>query len=203
MKKLTQRQKEVVDFIAAYIEDHHYPPTIREIARNFEISVKGAYDHIKALEKKGAIKSGPSKSRALELLTQPAQDPADEIIEVPIIGSVAAGLPLFAEENYDGVLKIPSSNLSRGEHFALVVKGDSMIDAGILDGDTAVFAKKQTAIDGDIVVARINEEAVTLKRFFKEKNRIRLQAENPNYPPLYTQNARILGKLEYIFRQYG
>ncbi|MBN2508629.1 MAG: transcriptional repressor LexA [Spirochaetales bacterium] len=203
MKKLTQRQKEVVDFVAAYIEDHHYPPTIREIARNFEISVKGAYDHIKALEKKGAIKSGASKSRALELLTRPAHDSAEEIIDVPILGSVAAGLPLFAEENQDGALKVPASNLSRGEHFALIVKGDSMIDAGILDGDTAVFVKRQTASDGDIVVARVNDEAVTLKRFYKEKNRVRLQAENHNYPPLYTQNARILGKLEYIFRQYG
>ena len=203
MKKLTQRQKEVLDFIAAYIDNHHYPPTIREVARYFEISVKGAYDHIKALEKKGVIRSGASKSRALELINPPAKEPQDEIIEVPILGSVAAGLPLFAEENHEGTVRLPAANLPRGDHFALIVKGDSMVDAGILDGDTAIFQKRQTAGDGDIVVARINDEAVTLKRFYKEKNRIRLQAENPNYPPLFTQNVKILGKLEFIYRQYG
>jgi repressor LexA len=201
MKKLTNRQNEVLAFIKEYLLDHHYPPTIREIAAHFSISVKGAYDHVKALEKKGFVKSGSSKSRALEVIEE--IEPAEEVLEIPILGNVAAGLPLFAEENFEGVVKVPSSQLNRGEHFALQVKGDSMQEAGILDGDTAVFLRSETADNGDIIVARINDEAVTLKRFFREKNRVKLKAENPVYPPIYTQNIRILGKLQYLIRNYG
>ena len=201
MKKLTNRQNEVLAFIKEYLLGHHYPPTIREIAANFSISVKGAYDHVKALEKKGSVKSDSSKSRALEVIEE--TEPGEEVLEIPILGNVAAGLPLFAEENFEGVVKVPSSQLNRGEHFALQVKGDSMQDAGILDGDTAVFLRSETAYNGDIIVARINDEAVTLKRFFREKNRVKLKAENPVYPPIYTQNIRILGKLQYLIRNYG
>ena len=203
MKELTKRQNEVLDFIKKYHGIHHYPPTIREIAANFKISVKGAYDHVKALEKKGSIKSGSSKSRAIEIVQDKNSINFNSIIDVPLLGSVAAGIPLFAEENHEGSVKIHSCNLTKGEHFALHVKGDSMENAGILDGDTAVFVQKQSANNGDIVVARINDEAVTLKRFYKEKNRVKLQAENPVYPPIYTQNVKILGKLQCIIRQYG
>lgn len=200
MKKLTDRQNEVVSFIREYLGRHHYPPTMREIAAFFSISVKGAYDHVKALEKKGFIRLGSSKSRALELIGE--EESQEEVLEIPILGNVAAGLPLFAEENLEGNVKIPASQLRRGEHFALQVKGDSMQDAGILDGDTAVFLKTETAANGDIIVARINDEAVTLKRFFREANRVKLKAENPVYPPIYTQNIRILGKLQYLLRNY-
>jgi repressor LexA len=199
MKKLTNRQSEVLSFIRSYLNKHKYPPTIREIAGNFSISVKGAYDHVKALEKKEKIRCNINRSRALELIGPDTEE--EEFITIPIIGNVAAGVPLFAEENREGTVKLPATSLKKGKHFALQVKGDSMQDAGIIDGDLAIFLHRNTADNGNIVVAMVNE-AVTLKRFFKEKNRVKLKAENPVYPPIYTQNIQILGKLEYIFRQY-
>jgi len=200
MKSLTNRQREILEFIKGFIKEHKYPPTIREIAGNFAISVKGAYDHVKALEKKEQIKCDLGRSRAIEII-EPDTKTAD-FIEVPLIGHVAAGIPLFAEENWEGVLKVSADNLNQGKHFALHVQGDSMEGVGILDGDVAIFEQRQHADNGDIVVAIINDEAVTLKRFFKEKNRVKLKAENPVYPPIYTQNVRVLGKLSCIIRNY-
>jgi repressor LexA len=201
MRELTKRQKEILDFIRSFIRNHKYPPTIREIAGRFEISVKGAYDHVKALEKKGQIRCDLGRSRAIEILEEAKDEP--EVVEVPLIGHVAAGVPLLAEENWDGTVRVSSENLNGGKHFALRVQGDSMEGAGILDGDTAIFEQKQIADNGDIVVAVINDEAVTLKRFYQEQNRIKLKAENPVYPPIYTQNVRVLGKLSCIIRNYA
>ena len=200
MKVLTKRQQEILDFIRSFIATHKYPPTIREIAGNYGISVKGAHDHVKALEKKGHIHCDLGRSRAIEILEETGQEAAYE--EVPLIGHVAAGAPLFAEENYDGTIRVPVEHLKPGRHFALKVQGDSMQGAGILDGDTAIFLQIEAAENGDIIVAVINDEAVTLKRFFREKNRIKLKAENPVYPPIYTQNVRVLGRLSCIIRQY-
>jgi repressor LexA len=199
MKTLTERQGLVLGFIDGFIDERKYPPTIREIAGNFDISVKGAYDHVKALEKKGYIKCDNKLSRSIEIV---GKDGEEELIKVPVIGNVAAGVPLLAEENYETVITVPASRIKGRAHFALRVRGDSMQDAGILDGDTAIFEQRQSADNGDIVVARINDEAVTLKRYFREKNRIKLKAENPVYPPIYTQNVRILGKLQCIIREY-
>lgn len=198
MKALTNRQEQVLTFLKEFIEIHKYPPTIREIAGNFNISVKGAYDHIKALERKNIIRCDINRSRAIEIIGQMEED---ELVTVPILGNVAAGVPLFAEENFDGDVRLPASMLKNGRHFALRVKGDSMQDAGILDGDIGVFVQQNVADNGSIVVAMVNE-AVTLKRFFKEKNRVKLKAENPVYPPIYTQSIQILGKLISIFRNY-
>jgi repressor LexA len=200
MKTLTDRQQNILEFIKSFIAQHKYPPTFREIAGHYKISVKGAYDHVKALEKKKKIRCDIGRSRAIEILEE--NEKITELIEVPLLGHVAAGAPLFAEENWNGTLKVPSELLTNGKHFALYVQGDSMEGAGILSGDTAVFAQKQSADNGDIVVAIINDEAVTLKRFYKEKNRIKLKAENPVYPPIYSQNVRILGKLSCIIRHY-
>ena len=200
MKELTKRQREVYNYLNSYIREHKYPPTIREIAAFFEISVKGAYDHIKALEKKGRIKCNFNRSRAIEVLEGVEKE--NEFVNVPLLGNVAAGIPLFAEENFERIIKIPAENLKKGKYFALKVKGDSMQDAGILDGDTAIFLQKPIASNGDIIVAMVNDEAVTLKRFYREKNRVKLKAENPVYPPIYTQNVKILGRLEYIVRNY-
>ncbi len=200
MKKLTERQEEVLAFIKTFIETSKYPPTMREIASNFGITANGAYDHVKALEKKGWIHCDVNRSRAIGIIEKEAN--IEEIIEIPLLGNVAAGIPLLAEENFDGYIKIAASNLSTGTHFALQVKGDSMQDIGIMDGDTAIMVQTQTAKNGDIIVAMVNDEAVTLKRFFKEKNRIKLKAENPVYPPIYSQNVRILGKLQYLVRSY-
>jgi repressor LexA len=200
MKNLTRRQQEILRFIESFIGSHKYPPTIREIASEFGISVKGAYDHVKALEKKNHIRCDLNRSRAIEVL-KPGTE-SEDLVRIPVLGNVAAGVPLFAEENLERYIRLPGEVLSKGKHFALNVKGDSMQDAGIMDGDTAIFLQKQTAANGDIVVAMINEEAYTLKRFYKEKHRIKLKAENPVYPPIYTQNVKILGKLECIIRSY-
>lgn len=200
MKTLTKRQNEILGFIRDYIQDNQYPPSIREIGRFFNISVKGAYDHVKALEKKEVIAVNHSKSRAITLT--PEEDGCGETRKIPILGNVAAGLPLFAEENYDGSLSLPMDVLRKGNLFALRVEGESMTGAGIFDGDLAVFVQQPLAENGEIVVAMV-DDAVTLKRFFKETNRIRLQAENPAYPSIFTQNAKVLGKLITIIRQYG
>ena len=201
MKELTKRQEETLDYIRDFIEQHNYPPTIRELAGHFSISVKGAYDHIKALEKKGRIKCDGNRSRTIEILEKkPQAEPQN--MQVPILGRVAAGKPLFAEENFEGTINMPAARLGKGNFFALHVAGDSMQDIGILDGDMAIFNQRNTAENGDIVVAMVNDEAYTLKRFFREKNRIKLKAENPVYPPIYTQNVRVLGKLKCIVRDY-
>lgn len=200
MKAPTRRQTEVLDFIKSFIQGHKYPPTIREIANHFDISVKGAYDHVKALEKKELISCDNNRSRAIEIMEKPEEE-AVEHIQVPLLGHVAAGVPLFAEEHNEGNLSLPASMVGRGKVFALRVEGDSMTGAGIMDGDVAVFSHQAVAENGEIVVAMV-DEAVTLKRFFKEKNRVCLQAENPAYPPLYTADVRILGRLVALVRSY-
>ncbi|MDP2792047.1 MAG: transcriptional repressor LexA [Rectinemataceae bacterium] len=199
MKTLTDRQSEVLDFIASYIGKHSYPPTIRETAEQFSISVKGAYDHVKALEKKGYLRIGENRSRAIEILHRDKTDPS--VTDLPLLGTVAAGRPILAEENFSGFVRVPSEMTRTGKSFALSVRGDSMKDAGIFNGDIAVIEQKQTAENGEIVVAMI-DDAVTLKRFYRENNRIKLVAENPAYAPIYTQDVKILGRLKGIIRTY-
>ena len=201
MKPLTCRQTEVLSFLAAYITEHGYPPSIREIAAFFTISVKGAYDHIKALERKGKVRVGSNRSRALEIIENEPATTRVEMLEVPVLGRVAAGVPLLAAENLDGSMKLPADELRDGEYFALVVRGDSMTGAGILDGDLAVIRRQQVADNGAIIVAML-DDAVTLKRFYREPTRVQLRAENPAYPPIYTREAQIVGCLARIVRRY-
>lgn len=198
MKSITKRQQEVLDFIKSYISEHHFPPTMREISDHFDISVKGAYDHVKALERKRYINLGSNRSRTIEVLDH---DKADELLAIPVLGNVAAGKPLFAEENHEGDLRLPQTLFPKGKLFALRVRGDSMRDAGIMEGDLAVIRQQEVANNGEIVVAVV-DEAVTLKRFYREKNRVKLQAENPAYPPIFTQDVRLLGKLVHLIRRY-
>ena len=200
MKGVTKRQDEVLDFIKEFLLRNKFPPTIREIANHFEISVKGAYDHIKALEKKGFIHCNQNRSRAIEVLGD--TDEESTMVSVPILGRVAAGVPILSVENQEGSLLLTQDFLGRGSHFALKVKGDSMTGVGIMDGDLAVIREQATAENGEIVVAMTDEDAVTLKRFFKERSRIKLQAENPAYNPIYAQGVRILGKLVSVIRRY-
>ncbi|NNM54080.1 MAG: transcriptional repressor LexA [Spirochaetales bacterium] len=200
MKATTKRQEEVLDFIRSYLLSNKFPPTIREIANHFEISVKGAYDHIKALEKKGLIHCNQNRSRAIEILDDDNEDHA--ILRIPLLGRVAAGLPIMAEENFDGNVLLPLTFLGTGSHFALRVHGDSMQGAGIMDGDLAVIRAQSSAENGEIVVAMTEDDAVTLKRFFKEKNRVKLQPENPAYNAIFSQNVKILGKLVNLIRRY-
>jgi repressor LexA len=200
MKEPTPRQREVLDFISGYIRNHSYPPTIREIAEHFSMSVKGAYDHISALKKKGRIKLGDKRSRTLEVVHTEGDLEYEGFVAIPILGVVAAGKPILAEENWDGTLPIHTSFLKKNkQYFALKVKGDSMKDAGILDSDITLIQKQNTARNGEIVVAVV-DEAVTLKRFFKEAARVRLQPENAAYNPIYSRDVRVLGKLAYVIR---
>jgi repressor LexA len=204
MKELTPRQREVLGFIIEFKRINTYPPTIREIGDHFDISVKGAYDHIDALRKKGFIKVEDRRSRTIEVIkTGGDSDKIDTpVIEVPLLGTVAAGMPILSEENWEGSVPIHHSLLKKNAHyFALKVRGDSMIGAGITDGDIAVIEKQAHAENREIVVALV-DEAVTLKRFFREGNRVRLAPENPNYKPIYTQHIQILGRLAHIIRSY-
>ena len=201
MKELTNRQKQVLSFISEYIKKHSYPPTIREIGDHFSISVKGAHDHIIALRKKSYLKQIDKRPRTMGLTQRKPADHED-LTEIPILGSVAAGTPILAEENFDGNIVLHRSMLKKNKkYFALKIKGDSMSGAGILEGDTAIIEKQNTVRNGDIAVAVI-DEAVTLKRFFRESSRIKLQAENPSYKPIYSQDVKILGRLYTIIRSY-
>jgi repressor LexA len=200
MKELTDRQREVLTFIRRFINSHTYPPTIREIADYFEISIKGAHDHVTALKKKGYVKND-KRSRTLEIIKRDEEED-DDVVSVPILGPVAAGTPILAEENWDGSVSVHRTMLRRGSrYFALKVKGDSMEGAGILDGDMAIIEQRNVAEDGQIVVATVND-ATTLKRYYREKTRIRLQPENDNYKPIYSQDVRLLGCVAMIIRSY-
>jgi repressor LexA len=200
MRELTERQKEVLSFIAEYTRKHPYPPTVREVAEFFSISVKGAHDHLIALKKKGRLKQADKRSRTLEIVGGTV---SPDYIKIPILGAVAAGHPILSEANYDGSLLLHSSMMKKNRnYFALKVKGDSMSGAGINDGDTAIIEQQQTFRNGEIAVALVDEEAVTLKRIYRENNRIRLQPENPSYRPKYSQNVKILGRLDKIIRFY-
>ncbi|MDR1970615.1 MAG: transcriptional repressor LexA [Treponema sp.] len=199
MKELTARQKEVLSFIDYFIRDHNYPPTIREIAEHFEISVKGAHDHVTALRKKGILRQEDKRSRTMEVVGARNRS---RYVEIPLLGIVAAGLPIMSEANFDGTIPIHESMIKKNrKYFALKVRGDSMSGAGILDGDTAVIEKTSVVRDGEIAVTWVNN-AATLKRVFKESNRVKLQAENPAFPPIYSQNVRIEGRLVQVIRSY-
>lgn len=202
MKEATERQKEVLDFIARYIQTHAYPPTIREVADFFSISVKGANDHLAALKKKGLLKQGDKKSRTIELV-KTGTDEAVDFAEIPVLGTVAAGRPILAIENMDGSIRVLRSLLkSNKQYFALKVRGDSMEGAGIIDGDTAVIEHQNVVRNGEIAVVML-DESVTLKTFYRESARVRLQPENTKYSPIFcSRDVKILGRLAHIFRSY-
>ena len=209
MKEPTKRQLEVLSFITGYLQTHAYPPTIRELADHFAISVKGAQDHITALKKKGLLKQGDKKSRTIELVknscpdTEQRDDNNKEFLEIPILGTVAAGQPILAEENQEGLIRLSRSILKKNsEYFALRVRGDSMTGAGIMEGDIAVIEQQNNVQNGEIAVVLLDDSA-TLKTFHRENARIRLQPENPKYSPIYcSQDVRILGRLAHIMRSY-
>jgi len=207
--ELTERQKEIYNFIKEYIEVNSYPPTYREIGNHFNIaSTFGVKRHIDALVKKGFMNIGENSNRTISLtenFDETKNNPAD-IINIPIVGHIAAGVPLLAEENIEGTFTLHSGLINgKADCFALKVKGDSMINAGIFDGDVVIITPQNDADNGDIVVAMIENEA-TLKRFKKLKDRIELIPENENYSPIIvnnTENFSILGKALGIFRWYN
>ncbi|MCE9499741.1 MAG: transcriptional repressor LexA [Leptospira sp.] len=202
MKELTDKQQAVLKFITHIIRERGFPPTIREIGDEFEITAKGAYDHLKAIEKKGYLKTSKNQSRAIELLRHNAEDIVPvRAMSVPLIGRVAAGMPILAEENIEDYIPVSDELAKRGVTYALRVIGDSMIDAGIQNGDIAIIQKKDTARNGDIIVALVEDEA-TLKTYFKESDHIRLEPSNSKYKPIKTKKALIMGKLVGLYRVY-
>lgn len=199
-KELTIKQEKIFEFIKYEIKESGFPPTVREIGDKFNITVKGAYDHVKAIEKKGYIRTEQNKSRAIVILNTDDEVPVDAI-NIPLLGRIAAGSPILAEENIEEYLSFPKTMFRSGDYFALHVKGDSMIEGGINDGDIAIIKKQNTANSGDIVAALLTEEA-TLKRLKITGNRAQLMPENAAYQPIAADNASILGKLVALFRKY-
>ena len=201
MKGITDRQKEVLTFISTYTEQNGYPPTVREISENFQISIRAVQDHIIALQKKGFLSQSQKRSRSIRVLTD-VREKEPFVGKVPLLGTVAAGKPLLSEENLDGYLNLTEPFVRPGKsYFALRVRGQSMINAGILDGDLAVIEQTNVAADGQIIVAVI-DDAITLKRYYKETDRIRLQPENPDFTAIYCKDVRIVGILSNILRTY-
>ncbi|CAN5161540.1 transcriptional repressor LexA [soil metagenome] len=204
-KDLTKRQQEIFDFIKKYSAGHGYPPTVRDIGKAVGLaSSSTVHAHLANLEKVGLLRRDPTKPRAIELLDR-AVDAAKSVVGgggLPLVGHVAAGQPILAEENIEEYVQVPG--LAGGEEgqFVLAVRGDSMVDAGILDGDFVVVRKQDTAADGEIVVALVGEEA-TVKRFFKEPDHIRLQPENATMEPIRTRDVSIVGRVVGVFRKVG
>ncbi|MEA5074808.1 MAG: transcriptional repressor LexA [Coriobacteriia bacterium] len=205
-RELTSRQRQILDFIRAEIHRRGFPPSVREIGEAVGLSSSSTvHSHLGALEAKGLIRRDPSKPRALEVLdyrdTERAVD-YESVQAVPLVGQVAAGAPILAAENIEATLPLPAS-FAGEQTFVLRVKGESMIEAGILDGDYVVVKQQPTATNGEIVVAMLNEEA-TVKRFYRESGRVRLQPENQTMEPIYADehaDFAILGKVVALFRR--
>ncbi len=203
MKGITDRQKEVLTFISEFTDTNGFPPTVREISDHFEISIRAIQDHIIALQKKGFLSQTQNRSRSIRVLSDVREKESKPFVsKVPLLGTVAAGKPLLSEENLDGYVNLTEPFVRPGKsYFALRVRGQSMQNAGILDGDLAVVEQSSTAVDGQIIVAVI-DDAITLKRYYKESTRIRLQPENPAFQPIYCQDVRVVGILSNIVRTY-
>ena len=232
---LTKRQQEIWEFLVAYVDDHGYPPTVREIGEHVGLaSPSTVHAHLANLERAGLIKRDPTKPRALELTGRVKPEAAehgggsagyrggsagyrggsagyrDGVHALPLLGQIAAGGPLLAEQNVDAYLSVPEPLSSGGEEFLLRVRGDSMQDAGILEGDYVVVRRQQDARDGEIVVALVGDDETadeaTVKRFFRDgpagskDSRVRLQPENQAYEPIYANHIQILGRVTGVFR---
>jgi repressor LexA len=198
--KNNEKQMQIYKFIKSYINEKSYPPSVREICAAVGLSsTSTVHGHLERLEKKGLIKRDPTKPRTIEVIEK---DIKKEMINIPVLGTITAGLPILAEENIEDVFPLPIEHVkSNKELFMLHVKGDSMIEAGIHNGDLAIIEKTNYAENGTIVVALIDNEA-TLKRFFKEKDHIRLQPENSTMSPIIVDNCTIIGKLVGLYREY-
>jgi repressor LexA len=208
-KQLSSRQEKILEFINKKIKDEGYPPSVREIAKAVNLSSSATvHSHLKKLEELGYLKRDASKPRALSVTHSEEIDSADtgksenEMVFVPVVGSIAAGTPILAEENIDDYFPL-SPDFVRGqkEVFMLNVHGDSMVNAGILDRDMVIVRKQDTAINGEIIAAMIEDEA-TVKRFFKTKSEIRLMPENDHMEPIVSNNVQVLGKVIGIIRKY-
>jgi repressor LexA len=200
VKDLTKRQRQIFDYISSYLSKHGYPPTVREIGKAVGLhSSSTVHAHLSKLESLGVVKRDPSKPRALEVMVQRAKK-AVRPSGLPLVGQVAAGEPILAEENIEEYLEIPDMIGGEDGDYILRVRGESMKDAGILEGDFVVVRETERARDGEIVVALLDDEA-TVKRFFREKDQIRLQPENKSMKPIRTRDVRLLGRVVGVFRR--
>lgn len=204
MIKLSTRQLAILDYIKKEVKEKGYPPSVREIGEAVGLaSSSTVHGHLARLEKKGLIRRDPTKPRAIEILdeTDMQQDVQDmETVRVPVLGKVTAGEPILAVENIEEYFILPEHMVGHDTVYMLRIQGTSMIDAGILDEDFVIVRQQSVANNGDIVVAMTEENEATVKRFFKEKNHIRLQPENPTMEPILLPNVTILGKVIGVFR---
>ena len=207
---VTDRQRAILDYLRGFVDEHGYPPTVREIGEAVGLrSPSTVHAHLAQLERAGLLRRDPTKPRALELTDRrrdsaAAEAPAD-VHRLPLVGEIAAGGPLLADQNVEDYVSVPEPFAKGGEEFVLRVKGDSMVNAGILDGDYVVVQRTQDARDGEIVVALAGDdetsEEATVKRLFRENGRIRLQPENDALEPIYSNHVEVLGKVIGVFRQ--
>lgn len=200
--KITKKQQEILDYIKEEILKKGYPPAVREICEAVQLkSTSSVHSHLETLEKNGYIRRDPTKPRAIEICDDNFQMVRTEIVSLPVIGQVAAGTPILAEENIESYFPVPADMVPSGESFVLKVKGDSMVNAGIYSGDQIFVHSCNTAHNGDTVVALIDDSA-TVKTFYKENGHIRLQPENDYMEPIIVDDCQILGKVFGIFRLY-
>lgn len=198
--KITTKQKEILEYIKNTILSKGYPPAVREICEAVGLrSTSSVHAHLETLEKNGYIRRNPSKPRCIEIVDDSFNLARREIVNVPVIGTVAAGQPILAVENVDNYFPIPAEYMPSGEIFMLVVKGESMINIGIFDGDKVLVLKQNTASNGDVVVALVDDSA-TVKTFYKEDGYYRLQPENDTMEPIIVNDVQILGKVIGLFR---
>lgn len=200
--KLSAKQSEILAYIKEQILERGYPPAVREICDAVHLkSTSSVHSHLETLEKNGYIRRDPTKPRAIEICDDSFQLVRHEMASIPIVGTVAAGQPLLAQENIEGYFPIPVELLPNAETFILKVKGDSMVNAGIFNGDQIFVERCSTARNGDTVVALV-EDSATVKTFYKENGHIRLQPENDQMDPIIVDNCTILGKVFGVFRLY-
>lgn len=198
--KITAKQNEILEYIKHEILNKGYPPAVREICEAVHLkSTSSVHAHLETLEKNGYIRRDPTKPRAIEIMDENFNLGRREVVNVPMIGNVAAGQPILAVENIEAYFPIPVEMMPNQQSFMLTVKGESMINAGILDGDRILVQQQETAKNGDIVVALV-EDSATVKTFYKEDGRIRLQPENDSMEPIIVDDCKILGKVFGVFR---
>lgn len=201
--KITPKQQEILDFIKSEILHKGYPPAVRDICEAVHLkSTSSVHSHLESLEKNGYIRRDPTKPRAIEIIDENFYMLRHEVVNVPLVGTVAAGQPLLAVENIESYFPIPAEYMPNAETFMLKVKGDSMMNAGIFDGDQILVQQQSTAQNGDIVVALIDDSA-TVKTFYKENGHYRLQPENDSMNPIIVDEVTILGKVFGVFRVFN
>ena len=198
--KITRKQQEILDYIKEEILKRGYPPAVREICEAVDLkSTSSVHAHLETLEKNGYIRRDPTKPRAIEICDDSFQMVRTEMVSLPVVGTVAAGQPILAQQNIETYFPVPAEYVPRGESFVLKVKGDSMINIGIFNGDSLLVERCDTARNGEVIVAMVDDSA-TVKTFYKENGHIRLQPENDTMDPIIVPDCQIIGKVFGVFR---